>query len=308
MMAPRPASSTRRDRGRHEPMIYDALVAPFTDFEFMRRALAGVVALALGGAPIGVFLMLRRMSLVGDAMAHAILPGAAMGFLISGLNLFAMTFGGLIAGFSVALLAGLVSRVTEIKEDASLAAFYLVSLALGVTIVSMRGTNIDLLHVLFGNILAMDDQTLLVIAFNATITLIMLAIIYRPLVIECVDPVFLRTVSRAGAPAHLVFLALVVLNLVNGFHALGTLLAVGLMVLPAGIARFWSRDITGMMMIAVASAMASGYFGLVLSFQTKVPSGPAIILVAAVLYVLSVLFGTVSGIVRQLFPGRHLEA
>ncbi|MBC7580167.1 MAG: metal ABC transporter permease [Tardiphaga sp.] len=289
-------------------MIYDALVAPFTDFEFMRRALAGVVALALGGAPIGVFLMLRRMSLVGDAMAHAILPGAAVGFLFSGLNLFAMTFGGLIAGFSVALLAGLVSRVTEIKEDASLAAFYLVSLALGVTIVSMRGTNIDLLHVLFGNILAMDDQTLLVIAFNATITLIMLAIIYRPLVIECVDPVFLRTVSRAGAPAHLVFLALVVLNLVNGFHALGTLLAVGLMVLPAGIARFWSRDITGMMMIAVASAMASGYFGLVLSFQTKVPSGPAIILIAAGLYVFSVLFGNVRGLLRQLFPGRHLEA
>jgi zinc/manganese transport system permease protein len=289
-------------------MIYDALVAPFVDFEFMRRALAGIVALALGGAPIGVFLMLRRMSLVGDAMAHAILPGAAVGFLFSGLNLFAMTFGGLIAGFSVALLAGLVSRVTEIKEDASLAAFYLVSLALGVTIVSMRGTNIDLLHVLFGNILAMDDQTLLVIAFNATITLLMLAIIYRPLVIECVDPVFLRTVSRAGAPAHLAFLALVVINLVNGFHALGTLLAVGLMVLPAGIARFWSRDITGMMMIAVASAMVSGYLGLVVSFQTKVPSGPAIILVAAGLYVFSVLFGNVSGLVRQLFPGRHLEA
>jgi zinc/manganese transport system permease protein len=307
-MAPRPASSTPQRRGRPDPMLYDALIAPFIDFEFMRRALAGVVALALGGAPIGVFLMLRRMSLVGDAMAHAILPGAAIGFLFSGLNLFAMTFGGLIAGFSVALLAGLVSRVTVIKEDASLAAFYLVSLAVGVTIVSMRGTNIDLLHVLFGNILALDDQTLLVIAFNATITLVVMAVIYRPLVIECVDPVFLRTVSRAGAPAHLAFLALVVVNLVNGFHALGTLLAVGLMILPAGIARFWSRDITGMMMISVASAMVSGYFGLVLSFQTKVPSGPAIILVAAGLYVFSVLFGNVSGVVRQLFPGRHLEA
>ncbi len=117
-----------------------------------------------------------------------------------------MTFGGLVAGFTVAILAGVVARVTELKEDASLAAFYLVSLALGVTIVSIKGTNIDLLHVLFGNILAMDDQTLLVIAFNATITLLVLAVIYRPLVIECVDPVFLRTVSRAGAPAHLAFL------------------------------------------------------------------------------------------------------
>ena len=160
-------------------MIYDALIAPFTEFEFMRRALAGVIALALGGAPIGVFLMLRRMSLVGDAMAHAILPGAAVGFLLSGLNLFAMTFGGLVAGFAVAILSGLVARSTELKEDASLAAFYLVSLALGVTIVSIRGTNIDLLHVLFGNILAMDDQTLMVIALNATFTLILLAVICR---------------------------------------------------------------------------------------------------------------------------------
>src|SRR5947209_15346999 len=141
-------------------MIYDALVAPFTEFEFMRRALAGVIALALGGAPIGVFLMLRRMSLVGDAMAHAILPGAAIGFLLSGLNLFAMTFGGLIAGFAVALLAGLVSRATELKEDASLAAFYLMSLALRVTIVSVKGINIRLLPVVFGNSLVMDEHTL----------------------------------------------------------------------------------------------------------------------------------------------------
>ncbi|MDE1933071.1 metal ABC transporter permease [Bradyrhizobium sp.] len=289
-------------------MLYDVLIGPFTEFEFMRRALAAVVALSLGAAPIGVFLMLRRMSLVGDAMAHAILPGAAVGFLLSGLNLFAMTAGGLIAGFAVALLAGVVSRATDLKEDASLATFYLASLALGVTIVSVKGTNIDLLHVLFGDILAMDDQTLLVVAFNATLSLTVLAVIYRPLVIESVDPLFLRTVSRAGALAHLVFLALVVVNLVNGFQALGTLLAVGLMILPAGIARFWSRELTGMISIAVASAIVAGYAGLVLSFQTRIPSGPAIILVSALLYVVSILFGNVRGVVRQLFTAPHLEA
>jgi len=284
------------------------LIAPFTEFEFMRRALAAVVALSLGGAPIGVFLMLRRMSLIGDAMAHAILPGAAIGFLLSGLNLFAMTAGGLVAGFAVALLAGVVARSTGLKEDTSIATFYLTSLALGVTIVSIKGSNIDLLHVLFGNILAMDDQTLLLVAINATITMLVLAVIYRPLVIESVDPLFLRTVSGASAPAHLMFLALVVINLVSGFQALGTLLAVGLMILPAGISRFWSRDVTGMICIAALSAIVSGYAGLVLSFQTRVPSGPAIILVAAVLYLGSVLFGRSGGVVRQMFPASHLEA
>jgi zinc/manganese transport system permease protein len=289
-------------------MMSQIFLTPFSEFEFMRRALAAVIALALGGGPIGVFLMLRRMSLVGDAMAHAILPGAAIGFLLYGLNLLAMILGGLAAGFLVALLAGVVARSTGLKEDASLATFYLASLALGVTIVSVKGTNIDLLHVLFGNILAMDDPTLLLVAINATITLLVLAVIYRPLVIESVDPLFLRTVSRTGGPAHLVFLALIVINLVSGFQALGTLLAVGLMILPAGIARFWSRDITPMICIAVASAIVSGYIGLVLSFQTRIPSGPAIILVASGLYLGSVLFGRIGGVVPQLFPGRHLEA
>jgi zinc/manganese transport system permease protein len=241
-------------------------------------------------------------------MAHAILPGAAIGFLLSGLDLFAMTAGGLVAGFVVAIAAGLVARATEIKEDASLATFYLMSLALGVTIVSLKGSNLDLLHVLFGTVLALDDQTLFLIAAITTVSLIVMALIYRPLVLECVDPGFLRSVSRAGAPAHLAFLALVVMNLVGGFHALGTLLAVGIMVLPAAIGRFWARDITMMVVIAVASGSIAGYAGLLVSYHTAVPSGPAIILVAAVLYALSVVFGRVGGLLRQAFPGRHLEA
>ena len=289
-------------------VLYDTLIAPFIEFEFMRRALAGTLALAIGAGPIGVFLMLRRMSLVGDAMAHAILPGAAIGFLISGLNLFAMAAGGLVAGFVVALAAGLIARATELKEDASLAAFFLISLAVGVTIVSIKGNNIDLLHFLFCTVLALDNQTLVLIAGNATVTLVGLALIYRPLLLECVDPGFLRSVSHAGAPAHIAFLALVVINLVSGFHALGTLLAVGMMMLPAATARFWARDITAMILIATACGALSGYAGLLLSVHTSAPSGPAVILVAGGLYALSVLFGRVGGLVHQIFPGRHLEA
>jgi zinc/manganese transport system permease protein len=288
--------------------MYDLFLGPFLDFEFMRRALVGTVALALGAGPVGVLLMLRRMSLMGDAMAHAILPGAALGYLLSGLSLYAMTAGGLVAGLVVALLAGAVARATELKEDASLAAFFFISLALGVTIVSARGTNIDLLHFLFGNVLALDDATLVLIAAIATVSLFALAVIWRPLVLECVDPGFLRSVSRAGGPAHIAFLALVVLNLVGGFHALGTLLAVGLMMVPAAAARFWARDISGLTLTAVATAMLSGYAGLLLSFHAGTPAGPAIILVAGGFYGLSVLFGPVGGVLRKLVPRRHLEA
>jgi zinc/manganese transport system permease protein len=284
------------------------LFSPFAEFAFMRRALVGVIAVALGGGPIGVFLMLRRMSLTGDAMAHAILPGAALGYLAAGLSLPAMTIGGLAAGIVVAGLAGLVARVTALKEDASLAAFYLLSLALGVTLVSLRGSNVDLLHVLFGTVLALDDAALVLLAGIATVSLVTLALIYRPLVLDCVDPTFLRSVSRAGTPTHLVFLGLVVLNLVGGFQALGTLLAVGLMMLPAAAARFWSADITVMILLSAAIGIVSGIAGLLLSFHAELPAGPAVILAAGIAYLASLLLGREGGLFWQALPRRHLEA
>jgi zinc/manganese transport system permease protein len=289
-------------------MLYDNLIAPFADFEFMRRALVGTFALAFGAPPIGVFLMLRRMSLIGDAMAHAILPGAAIGFLLAGLSLPAMAGAGLIAGFLIAIGAGLIARSTQLKEDASLAALFVISLALGVTIVSLKGNNIDLMHFLFGSVLAIDNSALILILAITSVSLVLLALIWRPLVLETVDPGFLRTVSRAGATAHVGFLALVVLNLVGGFQVLGTLLAVGIMMLPAITARFWARDVTGMIVAAVASALVASYAGLILSFRAELPSGPAIILVAGFIYLLSVGLGPVGGLIWLVLPRRHLEA
>src|SRR5262245_57814771 len=250
--------------------MIEGLVQPFIEFEFMRRALVGLLALSISAPPIGVFLMLRRMSLMGDALSHAILPGAAVGYLLAGLSLLAMSLGGFAAGLAVALLAGLVARSTALKEDASLAAFYLVSLALGVMIVSIRGSNIDLLHVLFGTVLALDNSALILIGVIATLTLVTLALVYRPLVLECFDPQFLRSVSRASLPTHVIFLVLVVLNLVAGFQALGTLLAVGMMLLPAVTVRFWTDELTWMIGGSMLAGFAASLAGLLLSYHSNV--------------------------------------
>lgn len=287
--------------------LIDWLFGPFLEFGFMRRALVGCLALSLSAPPVGVFLMLRRMSLMSDAMSHAVLPGAAIGFLVAGLSLPAMTLGGLAAGLAVALLAGAVTRSTLIKEDASLAAFYLISLAAGVVLISLRGSQIDLLHILFGTVLALDDPALLLLGGIATITLFGLAALYRPLVMECVDPLFLRTVSRAGGPVHYAFLGLVVLNLVGGFQALGTLLAVGLMLLPAITARFWAADLGGMIPVSVVFAMGASVAGLTVSYRADLPTGPAIVLAAGAFYVISLVIGPRGGLIRRFVRARHLE-
>ena len=286
-------------------MNLSLLVSPFIEFDFMRRALAGAVILAISAGPVGVFLMFRRMSLAGDAMAHAILPGAAAGFLVSGLAIVPMTIGGFAAGLVVALLAGLVSRLTAQREDTSLAAFYLISLALGVLLVSLRGSNVDLMHVLFGTVLALNNDALILIGGVATVTLFGLALIWRPLFAECLDPSFLGSVSRAGQAVHLSFLAIVVLNLVGGFQALGTLMAVGLMMLPAAAARFWVRRLEAVIGLAIIIGIASSYLGLLISFYLEIASGPAIILVAGTFYVASLLLGRRGIVFSRTQPTRH---
>jgi zinc/manganese transport system permease protein len=286
----------------------DASWNPFAEFGFMQRALLGCLLLSASAPLVGVFLLLRRMSLTGDAMAHAILPGAALGYLASGLSLGAMTAGGLLAGMAVVLASGLVARSTALREDASLAAFYLLSLAAGVLIISSQGRNVDLLRVLFGSVLALDDATLVLLAVIAAITAVALLLLYRPLVLECVDPAFLRSVSRLSPVAHYGFLMLLVLNLVAGFHALGTLLSVGMMILPAAAARLWVRQLTGMLMLAGVLSAIGSTVGLVLSYRYELATGPAIVLSLGVVYIVSVLVAPRGLRWGSRAPARHLRA
>lgn len=282
----------------------ELIVEPFVEFDFMRYALASIVCLALSAAPVGVFLVMRRMSLVGDALGHAVLPGAAVGYMFAGLSLPAMSIGGFVAGLLMALLAGLVSRFTTLKEDANFAAFYLSSLAIGVVLVSKNGDSVDLLHLLFGSVLAVDIAALTMIAVAASITMLVLAVIYRPLVLESIDPLFLKAVNGKGGFWHVLFLVLVVMNMVAGFQALGTLMSVGLMMLPAITARLWAKNMGMTILLSVLIALLSGVVGLLFSFHVEIPSGPAIILCCGILYLLSVILGWEGGIVTKWLKRR----
>ncbi len=288
-------------------LVYDTLIAPFADFGFMRRALVACLALSLGGATIGVFLILRRMSLMGDALTHALLPGAALGFLLGGLSLPAMSLGGFIAGIATALASGAIARLSNMREDASFAAAYLTSLALGVMIVSLRGSAVDLMNILFGAILAVDDTALLLVACTTTLTLLGLAAIYRPLVVECFNPGFLAAMGVRGALYHYLFLGLAVLNMVAAFQALGTLMALGLMLLPAVAASFWAREVWSMTAIAVPMAFFSGAAGLLVSYHAGLPSGPVIVLIASLLFLASLLLGTRASLRARLSHPAHLR-
>lgn len=269
---------------------------PFLEFDFMRHALLSCVCLSLSATPLGVLLSLRRLSLAGDALSHAVLPGAAVGYLFCGMSTLAMGIGGLVAGLIVALLSGLISRTTLLKEDASFSGLYMGALALGITLISVKGSGMDLLNILFGSLLSVSHQALYITATISLCSLAVLIIIYRPLVIDTFDSDFLRVRHKGlAASLHALFLFLVVINLVSGFQILGTLMSVGLMMVPAISARFWANRLLPTLLIAVIIALFSSLIGLLLSWYSALPAGPAVVLCSAVIFLFSCLVGRANG-------------
>ena len=253
------------------------IIEPFETLAFMRAALVACLALALTNGAVGTLLVLRRMSLDGDVLGHAVMPGAAIGFLL----------GGLASGLGVAALAGLITG-GRARQDAGLVAFYLVALSLGVVLVTWRGSNVDVVRVLFGTILAVDQRALLQIAAASTVIILIVAALYRPLAVGAFDPAFLRA-AGTRVPYGAVFLALVVLALVASFQAFGTLLAVGPMLLPAAAARCWGLGVGASMALATGFGLIASVAGLLLSYHGNLPSGPAIVLAAGLLFGISLV-------------------
>lgn len=270
-------------------------------------ALAGGLALALGGAPLGVLLIARRMSLVGDALSHGILPGAALAYLIAGPDPVAMTVGALIAGFVVAGLSSLLARTQRLPEDAAFAVFYLSALAFGVLILGRNANAEVVFDLLFGAAKGLDATALLISAGAATATLFALALFIRGFLAESADPVFMRASGLPGGLLHLLLMLLVALNLVAGFRAFGALMTVGLMMIPAAASRFWARSYVGQAGAAVLISAVSSGAGLILAHRFEVEPGATMTLTAASLFALSALVGSNNGLLQNL-PGRtHLE-
>jgi len=271
--------------------MFDLLSEMF-NYAFMRRAFVVTTILSASVAPVGAFLVLRRLSLAGEAMAHAITPGVVIGFVTTGLSVMSLLFGGLIAGLGVAVLTAYLARNTILRSDASLASLYLIALAIGIFILSAAGSAVPLKSFLFGSILGVDDASMILVGGVATVTLVTFALILRPLIMSTCDPVFFESQVKRPWIVDQGFMFLLVLNLLAAFKTLGTLMAVGLMILPTTAARYWSGTITAQLGLGFIFSLLSCWLGLTLSYVLpETPSGPAIVLVAGAIFVLSALFG-----------------
>lgn len=288
--------------------MYDIFIQPFIDYGFMFKSLLGCILISLCSPMLGLFLILKKMSLTGDAISHAILPGVAIGYAVAGLSATIMTLGGFIAGSLVIVLSGFVSRYTKKGEDSSLAVFYLMSLALGILIISVNGSNIDLLNILFGSLLTTNDESLALLSSISLITLVTMIVIRRPFIIDCIDPEFLIHNKINGHFYHTIFMILVVLNLIAGFQTIGTLMAVGLLILPAATIRLWLNNILYSCLLSPLIVITACYSGIIASFYFNYPTTPIIILALGFLYLISVFIGTNGGILWKYIRLKHLDS
>jgi zinc/manganese transport system permease protein len=264
------------------------------------RVAAGALAFAFGGAPLGVLLVARRMSLAGDALSHGILPGVAVAYLVAGPSPWALTAGALVAALIVTAASSLLARARRLPEDASLAVFYLGALAFAVVIMGRAEGPEALEGLLFGTAASLDTASLVLAASAATATLVGLALFIRGFVAESVDPDLARPRGRGWLGVLLMML--VALNLVAGLRAFGALMTVGQMIIPAGAARFWAAGFGRQAMVAVVLSALASAAGLMIAGRLGLEPGAVMTLCAVLLFGLSAVFGASGGLLAYRKP------
>lgn len=258
--------------------LWTLFIAPFIEYSFMQKAMLSCFFLCISAIPLGVFLLLRGLSLVGDSLSHGILPGIALAAIFFGMKPIPLFIGGIIAGLIVAFISNQLSIRSIIPEDASFTVIYSLSLALGVLILFHHGTNTNVLHLLFGSVLGIDVATLSLIAGVCIITTIFLGNFRKLLLMYCFDPLLFQVAGYNHRLLMFSFLTLVVSNLVASYQAIGTLLALGLMMLPAITGRILCTHYRQIFKISSLLGILGCYAGLLLSYHVDWPSGPSIIL------------------------------
>ncbi len=271
-------------------------------YEFMLRGLAAAILVGIVCGVLGAYVVLRGMAFLGDALAHAILPGIAVGYLVGGGAQGPLFWGGLIAGVGAAIGIGAISRSGQIREDTAIGIIFSGMFALGVALISTaRNFTVDLTHFLFGNVLGVSPADLRLTAVLAALIVLLVAAFYKELLVTAFDPV-LATILRLPTQFYrYLLLVMLAVTIVIALQTVGVALTVAMLVTPAAAASLLTRRLPTMMALAAFIGAASGVLGLYLSYYVNIASGPAIVLVCTAFFALTFLFAPQRGVLWTRF-------
>ncbi|PKN95021.1 MAG: manganese ABC transporter permease [Chloroflexi bacterium HGW-Chloroflexi-6] len=263
-------------------------------YTFMQRGLAASVIVGIVCAVIGSYVVLRGMAFLGDALAHAILPGVAIAYLMGG-NL---TVGALVAAIIVALLIGLFTRQGTIREDTAIGILFAAALSLGVALISsIRTYALDLSHILFGNMLGVSATDLWMVGILGLLVLAVIVGLYRPFLVVSFDPTLAATLRWPGEFFRILLLVLLALTVVISLQTVGIGLVAAMLVTPAATAFLLTRRLARMMVFSAVLGAISSVIGLYVSYYANIASGAAVVLVATGFFLLAFLFAPGRGLI-----------
>ena len=286
-------------------ILYKYILEP-VQYEFIQRALVASVTIGISCGLIGTYIMLRRMSLIGDALAHAVLPGVVVSFMVAGKSEIALFVGAVISGILTVLLIGFVNRNSRIKEDTSIGIIFTGAFALGILLVSqLKQVHIDLSSYLFGDVLGVStgDITLSLIIMIVIITCII--VFYKQLLITSFDPTMAMTIGISTTLVHYMLMTLLSMSIVAGLQSVGVILIIAMLITPPATAYLLSDSLKKILILSALIGTIASAAGLYLSYHFNFASGASIVLVAVALFMLAFLFSPKEGVVTKLIRRRE---
>lgn len=279
--------------------ITDFLQA-LSQYDFLQSALLTAIMVGVMSGIIGSFIILRGMSLMGDAISHAVLPGVAIAYML-GVN---VLLGASIFGIIAAILIGFVASSTKIKMDTSIGIIFSAFYALGFILISMAESSTNLHHILFGNILAVSDSDIMTTVIVLGLVILFVSIFYKELVITSFDEVYAKTYGLKVQVIHYGLMLMLTLVTVSALQTVGIILVVAMLITPAATAFLWTERLSNLLILSAVMGTVSAMIGLYLSYTLNWASGPAIVLVAAIIFFLSFLFSPKQGVLLKTLKQR----
>lgn len=257
-----------------------------TKYDFLQSALLTAVMVGIMSGIIGSFIILRGMSLMGDAISHAVLPGVAVAYML-GINIL---LGASVFGVLAALLIGFVASRSKIKTDTSIGVVFSAFYALGFILISMAESSTNLHHILFGNILAVSDSDIMTTAIVLGLVILFVVVFYKELLVTSFDETYARTYGLKVQVIHYALMLVLTLVTVSALQTVGIILVVAMLITPAATAFLWTDKLNIMLVLSAVVGMISAITGLYFSYTFNWASGPAIVIVAASLFAVSFIF------------------
>lgn len=256
-----------------------------TTYHFLQNALITSVAIGIVAGAIGCFIILRGMSLMGDAISHAVLPGVALSYIL-GINFF---IGAIIFGLLASVLITYISENSVIKSDTAIGITFSSFLALGVILIGVANSSTDLFHILFGNVLAVQDTDKWITIGIALLVIVLLLIFFRPLLITSFDPMMAKAYGMKVDAYHYLLMMMLTLVAVTAMQSVGTILVVAMLITPAATAYLYTKRLSHMIVLSATLGGISSVIGLFIGYSFNIAAGSSIVLTAALIFVLGFL-------------------